>query len=196
MLLIFNKSFMTNLRANWILLLHCNLILNSQFSDFVILREKFISLRPLAQYAWNLVEVFIYESSNFYINFISFGLHWISQNNFLPKLLWSESAMLKLTEFNSKLIFFLTNLHVNCTETSIRYVCHAHNVLGQFISVWTSKSMLEGSQFRFSNFWTDLIFHNSSLLLVQSWGGFGWEYSQDAISIQSSYQYLSSCEFF
>ena len=113
--------FMTNLRANSILLPQCNPISFSQFSDSIILKKS-ISLRPLAQYAWNLVEIFIYESSNFSQKFSSFELHLVYENNFLPKLLKSETALLKLTETNSKLIFFKTNLHTNCIATSTRCV--------------------------------------------------------------------------
>ena len=115
---------MTNLRANSILLPQCNPIPFRQFLDSVILRKKkkSISLRPLAQYVSKLVEIFIYESSNFSKKFSSFELHLVYENNFLPELLKSETALLKLTETNLELIFFKTNLHTNCTAASTRCV--------------------------------------------------------------------------
>ena len=83
--------FMTNLRANLILLLQCNTIQYSEFSDSVFLGEKLISLRPLVQYEWNLAEMCTHQSSNFCENFSSFRLHLISQINFLSQLLESEN---------------------------------------------------------------------------------------------------------
>jgi hypothetical protein len=114
----------------------------------------------LVLYAWNLAESFNYEFFDCYKNFSPFEVHLISQKNFLPNLLKTETALLKLTKTNSNLIFFLTNLHANCTATSTRYVYHAHKVSGQFINIWISKSMLESSQLRFLLFWTDLIIDN------------------------------------
>ena len=106
MLIIFTDSSWPILRATLILLFWCNPIPYSEFLDSAFFGEKIMSYKPLIQYVWNLVEVFIYESSNFYKNFNSFELHMISQINFLPKLLESETVVLKLTEFNSKLTFF------------------------------------------------------------------------------------------
>ena len=114
--------FMNNLRAILILILQCNSIPCSEFSDSVFLVEKFIYLRLLVQYLWNLVEMCIYESSSCCENFSSIWLHLVSQINFLPKLLESETAVLTLTEFNSKLTFFWANFHANCSATNTRCV--------------------------------------------------------------------------
>ena len=85
--------FMTNLRANLILLLQCNPIQYSKFLDSIFLGEKIISLRPLVQYAWNLSEMWTHQSYNYYENFSSFRLHLISQINFLSKLLQSKNSI-------------------------------------------------------------------------------------------------------
>lgn len=64
-----------------------------------------------------------------------------------------------------------------------------HQYLDFQIHAWRQPSQI-------SIFWTDLTFHNSSILLVQSWGDFSWEYSQDVVYIQFSCQHLYSYEFF
>ena len=99
--------FRTNLRANLILLLQCNPIQYSEFSDSVFLGEKFISLRPLVQYAWNLAKMCTHESSNCCEIFGSFGLHLISQINFLSQLLEFENSSAEADRIQLKTNFLL-----------------------------------------------------------------------------------------
>ena len=143
MLIIFTNSSWPILRTTIILLFWCNPIPYSEFSDYVSLGEKFISLRSLVQYAWNFVEMCTNESSNFCKNFNSFGLHLISQINLLSQLLESENSIAEAdrTQLTTDVLLnqssrkFYTNKYYMCVAWSQSFRS-IHQYLNFQIHAW------------------------------------------------------------